>query len=182
MKNLISSKIKAFTLIELLVVIAIIGILITIVVPSVGGAMDKAKMVATLSNYKQLYNFSYNANLDTSANTNGGFPGTCGSVAAWSNTLISAGCDAKTFQKLFVVNGQAANTQCWDGNPASNNSGVMLSTKNITGTSNSATVQNVAPYNLKGGVVICVDGGGYQVNGTNVTALTNSAVFGSVVN
>ena len=45
---------KKFTLIELLIVVAIIGILVSILVPSLGKARYKAKLVLCKSNQKQL--------------------------------------------------------------------------------------------------------------------------------
>jgi hypothetical protein len=58
----------------------------------------------------------------------------------------------------------------------------MLTTANLTGTSNSATVNNSAPYNLKGAAAVSVSGQAMSVVGTNVTGLTNSMTFGSAVN
>jgi len=45
---------KLFTLIELMVVVAIIGILVSILLPSLRGAREKAKMAVCLSNNKQI--------------------------------------------------------------------------------------------------------------------------------
>lgn len=52
-------KISPFTLIELLVVIAIIGILVSILLPSLKGAREKTKMVICLNNSKQLVTAFY---------------------------------------------------------------------------------------------------------------------------
>jgi hypothetical protein len=58
----------------------------------------------------------------------------------------------------------------------------MTTTKNLSGTSNSATVANVAPYNLKGAAAVNASGQAISVVGTNVSGLTNSMTFGAEIN
>ena len=178
------SKLAAFTLIELLVVISIIAVLASLALPAITGALVKGQITQTMSNYRQLYITSQSASLDqTSAGgSNTGFPGEAGTFAAWSNTLVPAYLTAQSFQNLIQVKGSAANTLTWDGNPSSNSSGVMLTTANLTGTSNSATVANSAPYNQKGAAAVNVSGQAVSVVGTNTSALTNGMTFGAQIN
>jgi len=178
------SKLAAFTLIELLVVISIIAVLASLALPAITGALVKGQITQTMSNYRQLYITSQSVSLDqTSAGgSNSGFPGEAGSITAWSNTLVPAYISAQSFANLLAVKASASNTFVWDGNPSSNSSAVMLTTANLTGTSNSATVGNSAPYNLKGAAAVNASGQAISVVGTNVTGLTNAMIFGARIN
>jgi prepilin-type N-terminal cleavage/methylation domain-containing protein len=182
--NNIKNRFAAFTLIELLVVISIIAVLASLALPAITGALVKGQITQTMSNYRQLYITSQSASLDqTSAgSSNTGFPGEAGTLTAWSNTLVPSYLSAQSFGNLMAVKGISANTQLWDGTPSSNSSGVMITTKNLSGTSNSATVANVAPYNLKGAAAVNASGQAISVVGTNVSGLTNSMTFGAEIN
>ncbi|HEV7402844.1 MAG TPA: prepilin-type N-terminal cleavage/methylation domain-containing protein [Chthoniobacteraceae bacterium] len=82
---------KGFTLIELLVVIAIIAILAALVLPSITGAFNRAKLTTALSNGRQIHQSTYRMVLDNAANPNPdlGWPGELAKAAA--NPVASTG-------------------------------------------------------------------------------------------
>ena len=70
---------KKFTLLELMVVIAIIGILITMLMPSLNKAREKGRAAVCLSNYKQLAMLNYSFVGDNDERTVGSGSHLCGS-------------------------------------------------------------------------------------------------------
>ncbi len=80
-----------FTLIELLVVISIIGILASLAIPAVTGALVRGQMTGTLSNMKQLHLATQTMALDasTTGDTNIGWPGDIGgSWESWASNMV----------------------------------------------------------------------------------------------
>ena len=90
MKKSILRSFLGFTLIELLVVISIIGILASLAIPAVTGALVKGQMTAQLSNLKQLHLATYSMAVDgaTTGDTSMGWPGN-GTWSSWSTGLVN---------------------------------------------------------------------------------------------
>lgn len=89
---------SGFTLIELLTVIAIIGILASILIPTIGAVKEKAAMVASASNMKQIAtSFSTFANSGTRAKV-------ISNKGAWSIEANTQASDAKDWAKVLAYN------------------------------------------------------------------------------
>ena len=90
-------KNKNFTLIELLVVIAIIGILLSILLPSLTRAKEAARDALCKSNLKQLGVATYSYSIDSKFALPAGYNGVGHFPAFWYNILaIHAGYDDQT--------------------------------------------------------------------------------------
>jgi prepilin-type N-terminal cleavage/methylation domain-containing protein len=173
----------AFTLIELLVVISIIGILVTLVLPGVTGAIARAQMTQSLSNMKQLHLVSQQMALDatTTGDTNVGWPGDLPTKtwAYWSEQITGGYMSTNDFMKMVSAPGITAPP---GGNPGTLSPGqkngralllypvsetndtsfVLFSTANFTNTAGGGSRPDKAalPFGEKGFVVFRKGGDG----------------------
>jgi prepilin-type N-terminal cleavage/methylation domain-containing protein len=80
-------KIRAFTLVELLVVVAIIGLLIAILLPSLGRARDQAKTMKCTANMREVGQIIYLFAADHDNRGPGGASDVKGNSIAWQQIL-----------------------------------------------------------------------------------------------
>lgn len=184
---------SAFTLIELLVVISIIGILITIAVPNISSALNRAKMTETLANARSLQQATQMMTLDsqqsgegiiwtTQVQSGGGDPQPVG-LSTFLTALTQDGYVTQSdMRKLLSAPGKtptmgsySANTiafniyQVSESSPADQ---VFLTTANLKppGQMNA----NASPYGNKGFVFFTKGGGGgIRTRSTDATSTNN---------
>lgn len=179
-----------FTLIELLVVISIIGILASLAIPAVTGALTRGQMTGTLNNARQLHLATQQAELDQ--NTSGeasAWPGSNRSFQSWAQLLTNGYLSANDMRKIFsaprVTVTTVPPTQMSDtafnvyqvGN-IEESAAVFISTKNWNAVSPALPGAAAVPYGDKGFVVMRKGGDGqvYQARfatNTNTVGVTN---------
>jgi hypothetical protein len=166
------SKFAAFTLIELLVVISIIAILASLALPSITGALNKAKLTQCMSNYKQLYLATFTASLDAqnAGLTNPVWPGDAGgSLAIWSAYLTNNSnyLTPTIYTTLMTVPGTTGTTstvvQSVTGSGSPNNA--FINSANLT---NTGVVVGTTLFSGKGGAVVTAGGQAIVIMGTNI--------------
>ena len=169
----IPNRLSAFTLIELLVVISIIAVLASLALPAITGALVKGQITQTMSNYRQLYLATMSAQMDamSSGATNMGFPRDVGgSRDSWIKGIVPQYLSVTNFNTMISVKNSSNNTTVYNVGQDSDPNTVFIATANLSATS----VQNSAPYYLKGGAFVGQSGNAVNVSGTNNVQLTNA--------
>jgi prepilin-type N-terminal cleavage/methylation domain-containing protein len=179
-----------FTLIELLVVISIIGILASLAIPAVTGALVRGQMTGTLNNARQLQLATFNANLDQElAGSTNAWPGTNRSFALWMEILTNGYLSSAELRKMFaapriiVADPPQIESIAFNvygvGNAGAPEDSIFLATKNWPQSGPPPAVAldaNADPYQDKGVVVMRKGGDGSifqarQVQDSNVLSI-----------